>query len=287
MAFVEGEVPMSHAEGIPAAVPAVVRSTLAPGESVVWMGQPRNRLASIALLTVTVLCAAFWIIIVLHLRLGFSAVSVVFAVLGLVISMTPSLATFLRQRWVNRRTYYVLTDRRAIAFVPQRRRGYRVSENLPEDIAHVRRAGFLSGFESLYWVEPISSPFGRLGRWRAGFMHIDNAAEIQELMYETFLPLLPGRLKAPDPEVRRKAARSLTVLGPRAAKALPSLLDALGSDDSVIRRDIVSALGHLGEEGACAIPALRRIMLTDEDRRVATAARTAIDELQRCSASVP
>ena len=56
-AFVEADVPMSQATRIPVAVPAVVRSTLAPGESVVWMGQPRQTLGAITVLIALMLGA--------------------------------------------------------------------------------------------------------------------------------------------------------------------------------------------------------------------------------------
>lgn len=56
------------------------------------------------------------------------------------------------------------------------------------------------------------------------------------------------KLKSPEPEVRRRAARDLAYLND--ARAVPYLIDALSDNDKKVRWRAAYALGHFGEEGS-------------------------------------
>ncbi len=79
------------------------------------------------------------------------------------------------------------------------------------------------------------------------------------------VPALVTRLRAPQPDVRRRAIRVLARLGPDAVQAVPELTRLLADDDPEVRRLATRALGQIGPGAASAIPSLIQIMETAAD----------------------
>lgn len=273
---------MTTSKHLPVALTRMVDATLEPGEHVVWTGRPRASRLAIAAVIGMAFGVTFW----LGTSSWFADVEaslarLIFVYLTLLFSVAPYLILFIEQCWEIRNTCYIITDRRALAFFPRLRGGYRVFVNLPEDLAHVRCTAFFNRFGSIFWVEHLNSKFGGLvGRWRGGFLAITNPRDVLELMYDTFLPLLASRLQGDDPDARRKAAASVARMGPSAEKALPYLVMALRCEDSFVRDRAAHALGRLEKGGEAAIPALERALLIDESRKVAETARKAIGRIR-------
>lgn len=65
--------------------------------------------------------------------------------------------------------------------------------------------------------------------------------------------------KAPEPEVRRRAAESLAQMGKDAAPAAKSLVSALGDKDALVRGVAVRAVGELAPDAPGAVPALVKL----------------------------
>src|SRR5262245_134397 len=63
------------------------------------------------------------------------------------------------------------------------------------------------------------------------------------------------QLKAPDARVRASAVESLGKMGPRAARAVPTLIEILLKDDENVRHRAATALAELGDVDEVA-PAL-------------------------------
>lgn len=88
-------------------------------------------------------------------------------------------------------------------------------------------------------------------------------------------PSIPGLAEAladKDPQVRRRAARALRLLGPVARSAAAPLEERLKDPDVNVRREAVAALAEIHREKA--IPALRAVL--KEDKGAAKAAADAL-----------
>jgi len=276
---------MATSEQLPNDLAAMVDAALEPGEQIVWTGQPRTFHIPIVSVAVIGLGLLLWMGVFL-IAGGSNIAQLVFLYGAFVcwIAIPWLTVSGIRQRRMLRRTCYVITDRRAIAFEAQRRGGYRVFVNLPEDLANVRCVTRFGSFGGITWIESTGSRFNWLvGRYCGGFIAIDRAREVLQRMYDTFLPLVASRLDDPDPDVRRKAASAIAKIGSSAGQALPQLVAALESDDSFVRDRAAYTLGQLGQSASSAVPALKRTLLIDESRQVAETARTAITEIQPLS----
>jgi HEAT repeat protein len=90
--------------------------------------------------------------------------------------------------------------------------------------------------------------------------------------------VLVERLKSPDPDMRRGAAKELFDLGPEAKPAVPDLVRALKDSDLFVRRFAAQALGEIGPDAREAVPALKSA-LKDSKKEVVEAAATALGKL--------
>ena len=277
-----GRTLMATSKELPNTLTTMIAAALEPGERIVWTGQPRITPTAIAMLIAMGFGLAFWLAFCFAL-IGSGVFGLIFLYTAFVSWVGLWSIMALCQRWVIRNTCYVVTDRRAIAFVPHRRRGYRVFVNLPEDLASVRCVTFWNGYGSIVWIEDTGS---QIFLYRGGFTAITNAQEVLDLMYDAFLPLIASRLKDPNPDVRRKAVSSLVKIGSSAKQAVPYLIATLESDDSFVRDRAAHALGQLGNKAKPAIQALKRTLLIDDSRKVAEAARKAIGKIDCQSRSL-
>ncbi|MFO0878632.1 MAG: HEAT repeat domain-containing protein [Gemmataceae bacterium] len=82
---------------------------------------------------------------------------------------------------------------------------------------------------------------------------------------------LTAKLKSPDSDVRRSAAKELGDLGTEAKDAVPELTRALKDRDLFVRRFVAEALGKIGPDARSAIPGLTMAM-NDERKEVQIAA---------------
>jgi len=78
-----------------------------------------------------------------------------------------------------------------------------------------------------------------------------------------------------DPKYARHSALALSIVGPSAIEALPSLIKVLASDDDSLRRRAVAALAAIGPAAKDAVPNLEPL-LEDRDPCVAVFAAGAI-----------
>ncbi len=92
------------------------------------------------------------------------------------------------------------------------------------------------------------------------------------------LPVLIKLTKDLDSKSREGAARSLGLLGAKAADAAPQLLLLLSDREGDVR---VAAVEALGEMGAAALPAQERIRELTRDPLVAAAAKKTLDRLAK------
>jgi HEAT repeat protein len=90
--------------------------------------------------------------------------------------------------------------------------------------------------------------------------------------------VLAERLRSPDVDVRRGAAKELYDLGPEAKPAVPDLARALKDGDLFVRRFAAQALGEIGPDARQALPALKAA-LGDSKKEVVEAAATALGKL--------
>jgi HEAT repeat protein len=90
--------------------------------------------------------------------------------------------------------------------------------------------------------------------------------------------VLIERLKSPDTDMRRGAARELCELGPEAKPAVPDLVRALKDNDLFVRRFAAQALGGIGPDAREAVPSLKSA-LKDTKKEVVEAAATALGKL--------
>jgi HEAT repeat protein len=91
------------------------------------------------------------------------------------------------------------------------------------------------------------------------------------------VPSLIAALKK-DAIVRQNAALALGQIGPAARDAVPALKEALSDPEWTVRRHAALALGHIGADARQAIPALRKLS-RDADPLVRKAAQLALQQL--------
>ena len=86
-----------------------------------------------------------------------------------------------------------------------------------------------------------------------------------------------------DSDMQAEIAKTLGLIGPQAAEAIPDLVAMLGQKEMWPRYCAVEALGRMGPAGAAVLPKITPLT-RDKDRDVAAAAIDAVRRLQR---SVP
>jgi HEAT repeat protein len=92
------------------------------------------------------------------------------------------------------------------------------------------------------------------------------------------VPVLAERLRSPQADVRRGAAKELYDLVPEAKPAVLDLARALKDSDLFVRRFAAQALGEIGPDARQAVPALKNA-LSDSKKEVVEAAATALGKL--------
>ena len=90
------------------------------------------------------------------------------------------------------------------------------------------------------------------------------------------LSQLIADLKAQAPYTRNGAAYELAHMGPKAAPAVPALIEALGDPASSVRYPVTVALREIGPAAKAAVPALKKVMKDDINDEVADGAKRAI-----------
>lgn len=98
---------------------------------------------------------------------------------------------------------------------------------------------------------------------------VAEGADVRELI---------DKLKSPDSDLRRTAAKELGELGSEARAAVPELSKALRDRDLFVRRFAAEALGQIGPDAKAAVPALAMAM-NDERKEVQLAAVEALGKL--------
>jgi HEAT repeat protein len=96
-----------------------------------------------------------------------------------------------------------------------------------------------------------------------------NGADVRDLI---------GKLKNPDNDVRRAAAKELSELGAEASAAVPALTKALSDKDRFVRRFAAEALGAIGPEAKSAVPTLA-LAINDSTKEVQLAAVEALGKM--------
>jgi HEAT repeat protein len=90
------------------------------------------------------------------------------------------------------------------------------------------------------------------------------------------LSQLIADLKAQAPYTRNGAAYQLAHMGPKAAPAVPALIEALGDPAASVRYPVTVALREIGPAAKAAVPALKKVMKDDINDEVADGAKRAI-----------
>ncbi len=83
-------------------------------------------------------------------------------------------------------------------------------------------------------------------------------------------------LKAVAPQTRNAAAYEISGLGPRAASAVPALIEALDDSQPSVRFPVTVALGEIGPAAIEAVPRLKKMMEEEINDEIAAAAKRAI-----------
>ena len=88
------------------------------------------------------------------------------------------------------------------------------------------------------------------------------------------------QLQDPDAKARVGAASALARLGPKAAPAVPLLIEALNDQNKLVRTQSIAALGKIGPAAAAAVPVLTPLLRDDDwaTRSLATSALLAIEQ---------
>ena len=97
---------------------------------------------------------------------------------------------------------------------------------------------------------------------------------------------LMRQMKSPEVIDRIYAAYDLGELGPKAAPAVPVLVDGLQDSTKYVRRASVKALAKIGAPACGSLPAMRR-SIGDKDRFVGASAENAVRKLQRSCSRTP
>ena len=197
---------------LPDDLDARVRSELEDGEQLLWVGQPRpNRFARMTLPIVLfglvwTAFSLFWIAVASWMvffkaapgvnnagwRIGglfacFPLFGIPFVLIGLGMLSTPLL---LRRR--AKRTFYALTDRRAILWEAGAFSSVAVRSYRPATLKKMYRRDYNDGsgnlvFEETLAVQNTGSRGRRLSTQSHGFMGIDNVHEVEQLVRKALL----------------------------------------------------------------------------------------------------
>jgi HEAT repeat protein len=106
------------------------------------------------------------------------------------------------------------------------------------------------------------------------------AAHSLSLLAQLAGPAIPKLIdRLDDPHMGYMAARALGAIGPAARRSIPRLISALRRDQSLARMEFASALGRFGASANDAIPVLRSLA-HDPDANVKKAAVVAMLRIQ-------
>jgi HEAT repeat protein len=86
-------------------------------------------------------------------------------------------------------------------------------------------------------------------------------------------------LKAPAPQTRNAAAYEIAGMGPKAAAAVPALIEALDDPAAAVRFPVTIALLEIGPAAKAAVPRLRQMMDEEINDEIAAAARRALKRI--------
>jgi hypothetical protein len=172
---------------------ARVDAELAPGEKLIWVGQPRPDLvmrAAFFLVPFGIVFAGFalvWILIAGLLSGGLMVpCGLPFLAVGILLVASP---VWLRRR--ARNTFYALTDRRAIVWEPGWRGSFTVRNYTGAGLGHMARTERSDGSGDLVFEEFTtvnrSSNGTSSSTTRRGFLAIDKVREVEDLVRRTLL----------------------------------------------------------------------------------------------------
>jgi HEAT repeat protein len=82
------------------------------------------------------------------------------------------------------------------------------------------------------------------------------------------------------PQTRNAAAYQLAHMGPKAAPAVPALIEALRDPAASVRFPVTIALREIGPAAKAAIPALKKVAEDDINDEVAASAKQAIRHIE-------
>jgi hypothetical protein len=187
--------PLAGKCGASAKIETLARSELRRGERLLWVGQPRPKLfarqargAVILGLVWTAFSTVFFTVAVSGMLSG-SVRSVydpiaflppLLVLLGLAVLSTPF--------WMRRqakRTYYALTDRRAILWEPAYFKAVEVRSYGAEALTGVYRVEYPGGGDLVLVEDHVIRPDNegtRISTTKHGFMGIENVREVEELL---------------------------------------------------------------------------------------------------------
>lgn len=196
-------------EMIPPEVAARVKSELAPGERLLWSGQPVPGRAALVTLPLVIFAvpftgfACFWSMLAtglggmagLSIRgpggAGFGLIGALMGLFGLpflLIGLAMLTAPFWAYRMA-RQTCYALTDRRAITWNANPFGGVRVRSFTPQALARIARNERADGSGDLIFEEYATRD--RHGHRRVtafGFMNIRDVHAVEDLLRKTLTP---------------------------------------------------------------------------------------------------
>ena len=92
-------------------------------------------------------------------------------------------------------------------------------------------------------------------------------------------------LKSEAPYTRNGAAYELAHMGPKAAPAVPALIDALQDPAASVRYPVTIALREIGPAAAAAVPALTKVAEEDLNDEVASSALQALKVIDPAAAA--
>jgi HEAT repeat protein len=94
-----------------------------------------------------------------------------------------------------------------------------------------------------------------------------------------------AELKAPAPLTRNAAAYEIAGMGPKAAAAVPALIEALDDPVAAVRFPVTVALLEIGPAAKAAVPRLLEMMEEEINDEIAASARRALKRID--PAAVP
>jgi HEAT repeat protein len=94
------------------------------------------------------------------------------------------------------------------------------------------------------------------------------------------VPSLVPLLRSPHSLVRQNAALALCKIGPEAREAVPALIETLQDKEWPVRRQAAAALAEMGPSAQKALPALERLKDKDPDSLVRGTADSAAKKIR-------